>query len=68
MSPSAERNERVARLLAYIDGRAVTEAHAYRTRVRVAGLHPPTGPFPTLEAVDQALADTAPTTEEQITA
>lgn len=57
------RNERLAGLLAYIDEQTSSEGHAYRTRVRVAALHPPTGPFPTREAVDAAIAHTTPPEE-----
>lgn len=59
----SDRNTRVARLLAYIDQHTGPGDHGYRAKVRVASLHPPTGPFPTVEAVDQAIADTAPAEE-----
>lgn len=56
--------DRFAQLWRYLDEHAVNAGHARRARVRVASRFPPSAPFPSREAVDQALADTAPTPEE----
>lgn len=61
----AERNRRVGLLSAYVDGQAVNEPHALRARVRIAALHPPCRPFPSVEDVDAAIAATAPAPTEE---
>lgn len=60
----AARNAHAAKVSAYIELEAVSDAHARRARVRLACLHPPTRALPTLEDVDAVLAATAPPAEE----
>lgn len=61
---AATHGDRILGVHRYIDEHAANQGHARRARFRVSARFPPTGPFPSREAVDQALADTAPSPEE----
>lgn len=59
-------NVRAAVVIGLVDELAVSEGHAYRARVRLASLFPPTGPGPTDDDVRAAVTATAPAPPEEL--